>query len=137
MPSGTPLVGRLEANVPAQATANAGQSIVIGEAPADATVTSATIVPNAGVTGHATNYRTFTLQNKGQDGTGTTSVATFSTNATPANDLAASDERALTLSGTAANLNVSEGDELALVETVAASGVAHSGYRVQIELTRR
>jgi hypothetical protein len=100
-------------------------------------VTAASITPNAAVTGHATNYRTFTLTNKGQDGTGTTSIGTFSTSSTPANDLAAGDERALTLSGTAANLDVAEGDILAMVETVAASGVAHGGYRVQVELTRR
>jgi hypothetical protein len=137
MPSGTPLVGRLESNVPAQGTAGTVQTTVIGEAPTAATVTAASITPNAAVTGHATNYRTFTLTNKGQDGTGTTSIGTFSTSSTPANDLAAGDERALTLSGTAANLDVAEGDILAMVETVAASGVAHGGYRVQVELTRR
>lgn len=137
MPSGTPLVARLEANVPAQGTAGTVQTTIIGEAPTTGTVTAASITPNAAVTGHASNYRTFTLTNKTSAGAGTTAIASFATSSTPANDLAAGDERALTLSSTAADLDVAEGDIIAVVETVAASGVAHGGYRVQVELKRR
>lgn len=137
MPTGTPVNATLLADVDPQGTANAAQSRIVGEAPADATVVSAAIVPVAAVAGHATNYRTFTLVNKGQDGQGATTVATFATDATPAKDLAAFDEKALVLSATPANLNVSEGDILAVVETVASAGVAHGGYQIKVELQRR
>jgi hypothetical protein len=136
MPSGNPIAARIEGNVAAQGTASTTQTTVIAESPAAGVVSAASITPNAAVTGHATNYRTFTLTNKGQAGAGTTAIGTFATSSTPANDLTASDERALTLSSTASDLVVAEGDVLAVVETVAASGVAHGGYRVQVEITR-
>ena len=51
-------------------------------------------------------------------------------------DLAAFDEKALTLSATAADLVVAEGDILAAAETVAASGVRPSGYQVAVDIAR-
>lgn len=137
MPSGTPIVGRLEATVPAQGTAATIQDQVIGEAPTDGTVTSVSITPEAALAAHATNYRTFRVINKGQSGAGTTVVATFATDTPTTDDLVAFDEKAIPLSSTAADLDVSEGDQLVADETVAASGVAHSGYHVVIELARR
>lgn len=136
MPSGTPIVARLEETIPA-AGAAVTQDQTIGEAPADATVTSVSITPEAALTAHGTNYRTFSLVNKGQAGAGTTVIATFATDTVTTDDLVAFDEKALTLSSTEADLNVSAGDILAAVETVAASGVAHSGYRIQVEMKRR
>lgn len=136
-PSGVPLVQTLTADVDPQGTANTAQSRVIGEVSTNATVVSVSITPVAAVTAHATNYRTFAVVNKGQDGSGTTSIATFATDTVSTDDLAAFDEKALTLTGTAADLNVAEGDILAAVETVAASGVAHGGYTVKVELKRR
>jgi hypothetical protein len=137
MPSGTPIVATLEATIAAQGTANAAQDQVIDEAPTDGKVESVTITPEAALTAHATNYRTFRVVNTGQDGAGTTVVASFATDTPTTDDLVAFDEKSIPLSATAANLLVSEGDVLAVDETVAASGVAHSGYRAKVKLSRR
>src|SRR4051812_10669288 len=124
-------MAQLQASVPAQGTAGTTQSRVIGECQHGGTVREATLLPEAAVTGNATNFRTFQVVNKGQSGAGSTVVASFATSATPANDLTAYDEKAMTLSATAANLVVAEGDILAAVETVGGTGVAHGGYKIQ------
>lgn len=130
-----PRVEKLEATI-AAAGAGAAQDQVVGEAPFAGEVTSVKIVPEAALTAHATNYRTFRLVNKGQAGSGTTVVASFATDTVTTDDLAAFDEKALTLSAVADATDVAAGDVLAVDETVAASGVAHSGYRVIVEITR-
>jgi len=130
-----PLVKKLEATVPA-ATKEATQDQVIGEVPFDGTVTSVSIVPEANGTAHAANFRTFSVLNKGAAGSGSTSVAALATDTVTTDDLKAFDEKAVPLSGTAANLEVTAGDILAVVETVAAEGLAHSGYKVQVEISR-
>jgi hypothetical protein len=125
----------IETTVPA-AGAAVTQDQVIGEAPVSGRVSSVTIVPEAALTAHATNFRTFRVLNKGQGGVGTTVVASFATDTPSTDDLAAFDEKAIPLSGTPANLLVAAGDILAADETVAASGVAHSGYKVVVEISR-
>lgn len=123
---------KLEANIPAQGTAGTTQDFVIGEAESGGTVTEVTIVPEAAVTGNATNYRNFRVVNKGQSGVGTTVVATFATSSTPANDLVAFDEKAATLSVVAGATTLTAGDVLVADETVAASGVLHGGYTIKV-----
>lgn len=123
---------KLEANIPAQGTAGTTQDWVIGEAESGGKVQEVTLVPEAAVTGNATNFRTFRVVNKGQAGVGTTVVASFATNATPANDLVAFDEKTVTLSVTASDLNLAAGDVLVADETVGASGVAHGGYTIKV-----
>lgn len=125
----------LEATIPAAGAAVA-QDQVIGEAPYAGEVTEVVIVPEAALTANATNYRTFRVLNKGQTGAGSTVVASLATDTPTTDDLAAFDEKSIPLSGTAANLDVAEGDVLAVDETVAASGVAHSGYRVLVTISR-
>jgi hypothetical protein len=125
-------MAELKAFVPAQGTAGSTQDQVIGETQHAGKVREVTLIPEAGVTGNATNFRTFRVLNRGQTGAGSTLVASFATNATPANDLTAFDERSLTLSGTAANLNVAEGDVLVADETVGGTGVTHAGYTIRV-----
>ena len=128
-----PLVRKLEAVIPA-AGATTAQDQVLGEAPFAATVSGVSFTPDANITGHDTNYRTFALVNKGSDGNGTTTVASLAfVAAVSATDY---NESALTLSSTAADLEVEEGDILAWVETYAASGLASPGGLAQVELTR-
>lgn len=115
--------------VPAQATANAGQSTILPEIKIAGRVTEVSILPAAAVAANGTNYRTWTLYNRGSDGTGTTVMATMDTSTTGLTD---NDERLMTLSATAANLVVAAGDVLELVETVAAAGVAHSGGQCDV-----
>lgn len=133
--SAAPQVKVIEATVPA-ATIAATQDQVISEAPFAGTVTKVVIVPEAALTANATNYRTFRVINKGQAGAGTTVVASFATDTPTTDDLVAFDEKELTLSVVAGATTVVAGDVLAVDETVTASGIAHSGYRVQVTISR-
>lgn len=126
----------IERDVPAQGTAGSTQDNVVGEAPFAGTVTEVTIIPEAAVVAHATNYRTFRVLNKGQAGAGTTVVASFATDTVTTDDLTAFDEKALTLSVVAGALTVAAGDVLVADETIAASGVAHGGYKVKVSIAR-
>jgi hypothetical protein len=126
-------MAELKASIPAQGTAGTVQDYVIGECEHAGKVTSASIVPEAAVTAHATNFRTFRVLNKGQSGAGSTVVASFATDTVTTDDLVAFDEKDLSLSGTAANLNVAAGDVLVADETVAAAGVAHGGYTIKVQ----
>lgn len=118
----------MAASIVPQGTAGTTQATVLGRARRAGILAAARFLPvGAGATS-GTNYRTWTIQNRGQDGTGTTTMATLDTSAV---SNVAYDERAFTLSGTAANLVVAEGDIIAVVETVAGSGLAHTGARVE------
>lgn len=129
-----PLTETLEAEVPARAAAADGTQ-VIGEAPFDGTVTAVTYIPEATITGANTDTRTVSLVNKGQAGSGSTSVASLAL--TAGVNAPVDDEKALTLSGTAANLEVVEGDVLAFSSTHAGStGLADPGGHVQVEISR-
>lgn len=131
-----PLISKIKAFVPAQGTANATQDEVIGLAPFAGTIVGVSIVPEASLVAHASNYRTFRVVNKGQAGSGTTVAATFATDTVTTDDLTAFDEKAIPLSGVAGATTVAEGDVLVADETVAASGVAHSGYTITVSISR-
>jgi len=122
---------RYPANVPA-AGAAVGQTTIVLESKVAGVLSEAVIQPASAVTANAGNYRTFTLFNRKLDGSGTTSMATLDTSTT---GLADNDERAMTLSGTAGNLAVANGDILEMVETVTGTGVAHTGYRTEVAIT--
>lgn len=126
----------LEASIPAQGTAATAQDLVIGKAPFAGTVTAVSLIPEAAVTANATNFRNFRVVNKGQAGSGTTLVAVHATDTVATDDLVAFDEKVVPLSGTPANLVVAAGDVLIADETVAATGVAHAGYKIIVEITR-
>jgi hypothetical protein len=134
MPDTSPLVRKLQATIPASAlTVDYDQTV--GEAPFACTVTSATYTPEANITGHDTETRTFTLVNKGTDGNGTTVVATLAMAASVnATDF---DEKALTLSVVAGATTLAAGAILAFVSThTGSTGLADPGGLVQVELTR-
>ncbi len=105
-----PLVRIREEVVPAVSTAGNDDDTVVGQAPFAGSVAKVEYVPEAAITGAATNNRTLSLINKGQAGSGTTVVASLNfgngTNAT------ANNEVTLTLSATASDLAVAEGDTL-------------------------
>lgn len=134
MPDSAPLVRKLEAATEALgATAN-GDTIV-GEAPFAGTVTGVSYTPEANITGAASPAsRTFSLINKGQDGNGTTVVATLAmVGGVNALDF---DELALTL-GVAANLIVAAGDVLAFNSlAVGGTGLADPGGKVEVTISR-
>lgn len=133
MPDTSPDVRTIKTVIPALGAAVAGDQ-VISEAPFAATVTSASLTPEAAITGDNTNTRTFTVVNKGAAGAGTTVAATLAF--TAGVNGVAFDERAFTLSVVANTTTVAEGDILAVVETVAGTGLAHAGGHIQVELSR-
>jgi hypothetical protein len=96
-------------------------------APIRLQVTAVRFIAKAAITGHATNYATVSVENKGAAGTGTTEVASFAFDTPTTDDVAAFDEKAITLSGTAANLILVAGDVVSIKKAVAASGLAVSG----------
>jgi hypothetical protein len=129
-----PLSRVVEANVPAVSTAGNDDDTIVGQAPFAGTVTAVEYVPEAGITGAATNHRTVSLVNKGAAGSGTTTVASLTfdngVNAT------ANNERTVTLSGTAANLVVAAGDTLLWRSVHVASGITDPGGLVRVTISR-
>lgn len=128
-----PLTKKLTADTDALG-ATADATVPLGPAPFAGTVTAVTYIPQAAITGANTNTRTLNLINKGQAGSGTTVVATVAL--TSGVNPAADDEFALTLSGTAANLVVAEGDVLALQSVHASSGLADPGGEISVKISR-
>jgi hypothetical protein len=130
-----PYVRVLEGDVPAVSTAGNDDDVVFAQVPFDATVTAVEYVPEAAITGAATNHRTVSLVNKGQAGSGTTTVATLTfdngVNATAYN------ERAITLSGTAANLDLTAGDTLQWRSIHVGTGITDPGGVVRVTISRR
>lgn len=130
-----PLVRTFEAAHEALAATVSGDTIVC-EAPFDGVVTEVTYTPEGNITGAASPAsRTFSLVNKGADGNGATVVATRAmvggVNATDFN------EDALTLSATAADLEVAEGDVLAFNSlAVGGTGLADPGGKVTVKISR-
>ncbi len=124
----------LEGVDPGVATAGNDDSFVIGRAPYAGTVTSVTYTPEAAITGAATNHRAIRVRNRGQDGSGSTVVAELAfdngVNAT------AFDEKTITVSGTAANLTVVEGDVLELFSDAVGTGIADPGGVVRVTISR-
>lgn len=99
--------------VPGQATAGTEDDWVVLVAPFDLTITGIKWVPNAAITADGTNY--FVLQALN----GATVVASRSYAATNSVALTAED---MTLSATAADLNLSAGDELVIHKETTAGG---------------
>lgn len=143
----TPFTQRIEVTVPAVGTAGNDQEIpagvvqlaagrAAGAAGSGATgvVTAVRYVPNANYTGAATNYRSFQVRNKGAAGAGTTVVAQL--DGVNGTNLTAFDEAAITLSGTAANLVVNDGDVLSSYSLHVGTGLADPGGKLIIEFGR-
>ncbi len=114
-------------------TAGNSQSTIILVAPRDGTVSSVTYVPLAAITGANTNTRVFNLVNTGQNGAGSTVVATLQMNSGV--NASANQARTITLSGTASNLVVTAGDVLVWQSTAVGTGIADPGGLVSLSIT--
>lgn len=130
-----PLTRVIEADVPAVSTAGNDDDTVLAQAPFDCTVTAVEYVPEAAIAGAATNNRTVSLVNKGQAGSGSTSVASL--NFDNGVNAAANNERTITLSGTAANLDLAAGDTLLWRSIHIGTGIADPGGLVRVTVSRR
>lgn len=132
---GAPLSRTLDTQTVAATAAGADASGVYVRAPFNGTVTAASIITAVTLTGANTESRTVQLFNRGQAGAGTTLVASKAfvsgVNAT------ADDETALTLSVTAADLVVAEGDVLEFVSLhIGATGLAGPAFTGLVTISR-
>lgn len=124
-----------QAVVQPQATAGNDLNTNVLVCPQDGTVTAVTYTTVTAITGANTNTRSVSLVNKKQDGSGTTVIATLQFNS-GVNTVAA-DEKTITLSATAADLNVSAGDVLQWQSTHVGTGIADPGGLVAVSIAAR
>lgn len=129
-----PLVNTLRTVFQGQATAATDESIVVGVAPFDATVTRVSYTPEAAMTGSAT-ARFLRLRNRGS--TGALGVTIAERELVAGQNPAAFDEYDITLSATAANRDVAQGDVLEWFSDAISTGIADPGGVVTVEFTRR
>lgn len=129
-----PLVRLREEAVPPVATPGNSDDTVLGQAQFAGTVTKVEYVPEAAIAGAATNNRTFSLVNKGQAGSGTITVATLTFGA--GINATANNEVALTLSATASDLVVAEGDTLLWRSVAVGTGIADPGGVARVTFSR-
>jgi hypothetical protein len=115
--------------VAGQATAGTGDEFTALVAPFNLKITGVKWVPTAAITANGTNYFTLTLRNRGAAGSGTAVPASRSYAATNSSAFVAED---MTLSATAADLNIAAGDVLTVEKLVTASGLAMPDGTVQI-----
>lgn len=112
--------------IPAQATAGtAGANKTLGKSPVDGTATGATITPVGTITGHADNNRTFKVYNKTADHP----LFTVTTTATKTGGAASA------LAADGSDQTVSQDDVLEVRQTVAGTGVAHTGASFTVSIT--
>lgn len=130
----SPFGNVIERAVPAVSTAGNDDDTVLGKAPYAGVVSAVEYIPESAITGAATNNRTVSLINKGQSGAGTTTVASL--NFANGVNASANDEKAIPLSGTAADLVVAAGDVLVWRSLHIATGIADPGGVVRVTFTR-
>jgi len=134
MPDQAPLVKSVEANVPAVAAGSDAETNVT-LVPIAGSVSAVSYMPATVLTGANTDSRTLVLVNKGQAGAGTTVVATKAF--VSGVNAPADDSTAITLSATAADLVVADGDVLVWQSThVGSTGLADPGGLAHVEITR-
>lgn len=101
-------------------------------------VTAVRFVTSTNLTASDTNYWTFALENKGNDGTGTEAVLAATdantTKATGGSALDTDTPRSFTLHGTAANLDTLAGAVLVLTVTKTASATTMVDCCIQVDL---
>lgn len=133
MPASSPKSITISSRVASQIAAGTADA-AIGEAPFAGTVSAVTFTPDAAITGATATKRTLTLENRGQDGSGTTVIATLDliTGVNPPKH----DETAFTLSVVANATNVAQGDILVLKEAVTSTGTANPGGRIEVTISR-
>lgn len=102
-------------------TAGTDKKYPLFRAEADITITAAYFIPQANITGQDTNTMTVKVINAGTDGSGTTLIASKAY--TSGNNATALKPEALTLSTTAANLDIDAGEVIAYFNDQAGTGL--------------
>jgi hypothetical protein len=90
-------------------------------------IRSVKLIPKTAITGHAADFMTLSLRNKGLLGVGAVVVATKAYAVPATDDVPAFGTGDIPVSGTAANLLVLDGEVLALDKAEAAAGMALNG----------
>lgn len=134
MGDSAPLARTVEADVPPVSTAGNDDDTVLFQAPFDCTVTLVEYVPEAAITGADTNSRTLSVVNKGQAGSGSTTVASLAL--TSGVNATAYNEKPVTLSGTAANLVLAAGDTVQWRSVHVGTGITDPGGLVRVTISR-
>jgi hypothetical protein len=127
-----PFAAAQQVPVQPQATAGSDLNTNVYQCPRAGTVSAVTYATVTAITGAATNTRSVSLVNKGAAGTGTTVVATLQFD--NAVNTVANVPKALTLSATAANLQVAAGDVLQWQSTHVGTGIADPGGLLQVTI---
>lgn len=122
----------LSVNVAAAATG--AEAVGIIEAPFAGTLTAAVVVPATALSGANTNSRTINVINRGQDGLGTTVMATKAY--TSGVNLVAEDEASLTLSVVANATTVASGDVIEVQSLHIGTGLAGPQLIAKLTLSR-
>lgn len=126
--SAQPYYRILQEDIPAVAAASSDSKLV-AKAPNDLAIQRVTYAPKTTMTGQATNNRQIRLINRGQDGNGTTVLASLSFGA--GTNAAAKVERTIPLVGSPV---VTGGDLLDLESNAVGTGIADPGGRVFVEV---
>ena len=95
-------------------------------------ITGVNFCPDTAVTGAATNNMALSVRNKGTAGTSTTVVTTLKTYAS-GTDIAAFDQDVLTVTSTAADATIDNGESIALNKTENGTGLALPAGTLTIE----
>lgn len=129
------VVQRLQVPVPTAATAATAETMV-GIAAYRSSVVGVYYVPGAAMSGAATQNRQLDVVNKGSAGAGTAVAATITF--TAGVDGTAGDGKALTVSSTAANVNLAAGDVVSVQALVNGTGLPlPAGGVIVVELQAR
>lgn len=129
-----PLTARFAQVIPATAAAVDFVAIIC-KAPFAGTLTAASYVADTTLTGANTESRTLNVHNRGQAGSGTTVMATKAF--TSGVNATQYDETSLTLTATAADLVVAEGDVITVQSLhVGSTGLADPGGTAILEFSR-
>ena len=115
-----------------QTTPATTETFTLGEAQYNAIVSEVTSIPTGALVASDSDFRTFTLVNRGGDANENTVIATLVTNVAGGN-WTAHDEKKWTLSTTPADLEVVANDVLVCVETVTGAGVAHPQMQITVK----
>jgi hypothetical protein len=125
----------LRAFVAGQATAGTADEWVVGSVPFRAKIAAVRFIPAAAITGAATHHFSAQLRNRGDDAAGTTDAATLAFD--NGIDATAWVPKTITLSATAADLNVAEGDVLTFEKVVVGNGLAMPEGLIEVDLQAR
>jgi hypothetical protein len=114
--------------------ATTDSTVTLASAPFAGVIEKVTYSPSAAVTGAATNFRTLSVINKGQAGTGTNVAATLALES--GKNLVAYEENVIPVSTEETKITCAEGDEIAFASVHTGTGLADPGGLASVTFKR-